>query len=59
MKPLKQHAKPDEEAKETMVMRDFNPNQKNDREDGEIGPDENDEQHREEHHQQGIPCQTQ
>jgi len=50
----------EEVVAEKAVMKDFNPNQKNAREDGEIGMADEPNGGREEENQgQGIPCQTQ
>ncbi len=50
-----------EEVPEKVVLKDFHANQKNAREDGEIGPTEerDDERHQHAGHGQGIPCQAQ
>ena len=47
-----------EDGLEKLVMKEFHPNQRNPREDGEIGPEEH-EEHDEHHHAGGIPCQAQ
>lgn len=60
MEPLKPDLQPNEDIMEKIVMKDFNEGQKNLREDGEIGPQENDrEEEQNHHHGQGIPCQQQ
>ncbi|MDR3737215.1 MAG: DnaJ C-terminal domain-containing protein [Acidobacteriaceae bacterium] len=52
--------KVNEETKERIVMRDYHPNQRNLREDGEMaGPEEHEDQQREDQQPHGIPCQTQ
>ena len=59
MEALKPSVKINEEIKEKVVMKEYNANQKNLREDGEIGM--SDENHEDEAQGQprGIPCQTQ
>jgi len=52
--------KVNEEIKEKLVMKEFHPNQKNPREDGETGPEEHDHENEDQqHHAGGIPCQAQ
>lgn len=47
----------DENVKERLVMKDFHLNQRNLREDGDVGdPGDNEE---EESHRQGVPCHAQ
>jgi hypothetical protein len=57
---LKPKLKNNEDIKEKLVMKDFNPNQKNEREDGELGPNEDEHDHNNRGQgPQGMPCQAQ
>lgn len=56
---MKNKMEVDETVNEKLVMKDYNPNQRNLREDGEIGEPEDQNDRDEHHHGGGIPCQTQ
>lgn len=49
----------DEDVPEKLVMKDYNPNQRNLREDGDIGEPDNHDEQEDQRQRGGIPCQTQ